>query len=90
VLPALSVRVRPEDQDLPMSRRRPVENDRVMDRPSRCDHRPAAAKPLDLPGLAYECESLVVRDPRLPPALVRDLLDVAIALREEADRRQRG
>jgi hypothetical protein len=27
---------------------------------------------------------------RLPPALVRGLLDVAIALREEADRRQRG
>ena len=73
-----------------MSRRQPVENDRAMDRPSRCDGRLAAARPLDLPGLAHECESLVVRDPRLPPALVRDLLDVAIALREEADRRQRG
>jgi hypothetical protein len=73
-----------------MSRRQPVENDHVMDRPDRCDGRPAAARPLDLPSLAYECESLVVRDPLLPPALVRDLLDVAIALREEADRRQRG
>ena len=74
-----------------MSRRRPVENDRAtMDRPDRRDDRPAAAGPLDLPGLAHECESLVVRDPLLPPALVRDLLDVAIALREEADRRQRG
>jgi hypothetical protein len=73
-----------------MSRRQPVENDRAMDRPDRCGGRPAAAWPLDLPGLAYECESLVVRDPALPPALVRDLLDVAIALREEADRRRRG
>ena len=88
--PALSVRVRPEEQDPPMSRRRPVENDRAMDRPSRCEDRLAAARPLDLPGLAYECESLVVRDPLLPPALVRDLLDTAIALRQEADRRQRG
>jgi hypothetical protein len=32
----------------------------------------------------------VVRDPLLPHELVRDLLDVAIALREEADRRRRG
>ncbi|HYI84764.1 MAG TPA: helix-turn-helix domain-containing protein, partial [Acetobacteraceae bacterium] len=89
--PALSVRVRPEDQDLPMSQPRPVANERaMMDRSDRCGDWPAAARPLDLPGLAYECESLVVRDPLLPPALVRDLLDVAIALREEADRRQRG
>jgi hypothetical protein len=88
--PALSVRVRPEDQDLPMSRRQPVENDRAMDRPGGCGDRPAMAGPLDLPGLAYECESLVVRDPLLPHELVRDLLDVAIALREEADRRRRG
>jgi hypothetical protein len=73
-----------------MSRRQPVENDRAMDRPDRCGGRPAMAGPLDLPGVAYECESLVVRDPLLPPALVRDLLDVAIALREEADRRRRG
>ena len=73
-----------------MSRRRPVENDRAMDRPDRCEDQPAAAGPLDLPGLAYECESLVVRDPRLPPALVRDLLDAATALREKAGRRQRG
>ena len=73
-----------------MSRRRPVENDRAMDRPDRCEDRPAAARPLDLPGLAYECESLVVRDPLLPQALVRDLLDVAIALREEADSRRPG
>ena len=88
--PALSVLVRPEEQDPSMSRRRPAENDRAMDRPGRCGGRPAAAGPLDLPGLAYECESLVVRDPLLPPALVRDLLDVAVALREEADRRRRG
>jgi hypothetical protein len=73
-----------------MSRPRPVENDHAMDRPDRCGGRPATAMPLDLPGVAYECESLVVRDPLLPPALVRDLLDVAIALREEADRRRRG
>ena len=73
-----------------MSRRQPVENDRAMDRPDRCDGRPAAAKLLDLPGVAYECESLVVRDPLLPQTLVRDLLDVAIALRVEADRRRRG
>ena len=73
-----------------MSRRQPVENDHAMDRSDRWDDRPAAAGPLDLPGLAYECESLVVRDPLLPQALLRDLLDVAIALREEADRRRRG
>jgi hypothetical protein len=73
-----------------MSRRQPVEDDRAMDRLGRCTDRPAGAGPLDLPSLAYECESLVVRDPLLPPALVRDLLDVAIALREEADRRRRG
>jgi hypothetical protein len=74
-----------------MSRRQPVvENDRAMDRPGGCGDRPATAGPLDLPGLAYECESLVVRDPLLPHELVRDLLDVAIALREEADRRRRG
>ena len=73
-----------------MSRRRPVEDDRAVDRLDRCEDRPAGAWPLDLPGLAYECESLVVRDPLLPPALVRDLLDVAIALREEAGRRWRG
>ena len=73
-----------------MSRRQPVQNDHaMMDRPDLCNDRHAAAWPLDLPGLAYECESLVVRDPMLPPALVRDLLDAAIALREEADRRQR-
>jgi hypothetical protein len=88
--PALSGRIRPEEQDPPMSRCQPVENDRALDRPDRCDHGPAAARPLYLPGLAYECESLVVRDPLLPPALVRDLLDVAIALREEADSRRRG
>ena len=88
--PALSVLVRPEDQEPPMSRPRPVENDRAMERPDRCGDRLAATKPLYLPGLAYECESLVVRDPLLPPALLRNLLDVAIALREEADRRRRG
>ncbi len=73
-----------------MSRPRPVENERATGRPDRCGDWPAAARPLDLPGLAYECESLVVRDPLLPQALVRDLLDVAIALREEADSRRRG
>jgi len=73
-----------------MSRRRPSESDRAQDRPNRCGDRLAAAGPLGLPDLAYECESLVVRDPRLPQALVRALLDVAIALREEADRRRRG
>jgi hypothetical protein len=73
-----------------MSRPRPVEGDHAMDRPDRCGGRPAAVWPLDLPGLAYECESLVVRDALLPPALVRDLLDVAVALREEGDRRRRG
>jgi hypothetical protein len=88
--PALSVLVRPEDPRPPGSRPRPVENDRATDRPDCCSDRLAAARPLDLPGLAYECKSLVVRDPLVSQALVRDLLDVAIALREKADRRQRG
>ena len=74
-----------------MRRPRPDEEDSAMDRrPNRCGKRPALAGPLDLPGLAYECESLVVRDTLLPPALVRELLDVAISLREEADRRRPG
>jgi hypothetical protein len=74
---------------LPMSRPRPVEENRAMDRPDRHGDRPAVAEPLDLPGLAHECESLVIRDPRLPQLLVRTLLDVAGALREEAARRGR-
>jgi hypothetical protein len=74
-----------------MSRHRPDEETSAMDRrPDPCGDRSVAARPLDLPGLAHECESLVIRDPLLPQALVRALLEVAIALREEADRRRRG
>jgi len=42
---------------------------------------------MDLTDLAHECESLVIRDARLPQALVRALVDIATALRAEADRR---
>lgn len=62
----------------------------VMDSPDRWADRPATAGRLDLSGLAYECESLVIRDPLLPQALVRALLDAAIALREEGDRRRQN
>jgi hypothetical protein len=74
---------------LALSRPCPLEENCAMDRPDRHGDRPAAAKVLDLPGLAHECESLVIRDPRLPQALVRTLLDIASALREEAARRGR-
>ncbi len=73
-----------------MRRSDPSKNGQAMVRRDRREDRPAVARrPLDLPDLAYECEGLVVRDPRLPHALVRVLLDVAIALREEAVRRSR-
>jgi hypothetical protein len=84
-----SVRVSSEEQNLSMRRHR-VANDHIADYAGRREDRPAAAGPLDLPGLAYECESLVIRDPLLPQALIQALLDVAIALREEAGRRRRG
>ena len=71
-----------------MSRSHSIKNDNAIDRPDRLEERPPAAEhPLDLPDLAYECEGLVIRDPRLPHALVRALLDVASALRDEAQRR---
>lgn len=51
------------------------------------DRMAAVDRPLSLSDLAYDCEGLVVRDPRLPHTLVRTLLDVAAALREEVERR---
>jgi hypothetical protein len=77
-----SVRSCPEDQDAMMSRPRPTKNHYGMGRSDRLEGRP-----LDLLDLAYECEGLVIRDPRLPHALVRALLDVANGLRNEAERR---
>jgi len=71
-----------------MNRPHLTKNDRATTHPNRLEERlPAAEHPMDLPDLAYECEGLVIRDPRLPHALVRALLDVASALRDEAQRR---
>ena len=71
-----------------MNRPHPAKNDHATTHPDRLEERlPAAKHPMDLPDLAYECEGLVIRDPRLPHALVRALLDVASALRDEAQRR---
>jgi hypothetical protein len=45
---------------------------------------------MNLSDLAHECESLVMRDPLLPPSLTRALVDVATTLRAEADRRSQN
>jgi hypothetical protein len=50
-------------------------------------NRAVGVLPKTLSDLAHECESLVMRDLLLPPSLTRALVDVATALREEADRR---
>jgi hypothetical protein len=58
-----------------------------MNRPDWLTRRSVAALPKNLSDLAYECESLAIRDPLLPPSLTRALVDIATALRDEADRR---
>jgi hypothetical protein len=61
-----------------------------MNRPSWLTDRPIARLPMNLSDLAHECESLVMRDPLLPPSLTRALVDVATTLRAEADRRSQN
>jgi hypothetical protein len=58
-----------------------------MNRSNRLRDRPLTTLPMDLSDLAHACESLVIRDTRLPQALACALVDIATALRAEADRR---